>query len=75
MLRRIIGIPEAVYYRGRFRASVAWPKVGRGNGKGDSAALDEGTSQVTREADRMLRDRPLPTRTDKLGLQVGPASS
>jgi hypothetical protein len=75
MLRRIIGIPEVVYYRGRFRASLAWPKVGHGDGEGDSAALDEGAPQVTREADRLLRDRPLPARTDKLGLQVRPAGS
>jgi hypothetical protein len=71
-LRRIISIPEAVYYRGRFRASVAWTKVGRPEGDGDSPAPDEGVQPVE-EAVRPLRERLLPARTDKLGLQARPA--
>lgn len=72
MLRRIIGLPEAVYYRGRFRASVAWTKVGHEPGRGDWTAPDEAAQQNAREGDRPLRERLLPGR---LGLRATPAGS
>jgi hypothetical protein len=75
MLRKIISIPEGVYYRGRFRATIAWSKVSRRRGEGDSPAADVGASQAINEPDRLLQERALPARTKPSGLQVRPAGS
>jgi hypothetical protein len=54
MLRKVISIPEGVYYRGRFRATVAWPNVGRRKGEGDSVAADEKDRHTIQELDEPL---------------------
>jgi hypothetical protein len=73
MLRKIISIPEGVYYRGRFRATIAWSKVSRRRGEGDLPSEDVGASQAINEPDRLLQDRALLAKTKTSGLQARPA--
>ena len=75
MLRKIISIPEGVYYRGRFRASLAWSKVSLRGGEGDSPTADEAASQAINEPDRLLQERALLAKTKTSGLQARPAGS
>lgn len=75
MLRRIIGIPEEAYYRGRFRATLAWSKVSQRRGEGDSPTTDEAASQAINEPDRLLLESALPAKTKTPGLQASPAGS
>lgn len=49
---RIISVPEGIYYRGRFRAAVAWSKVGKGGGKerGEEALVSDKQNDSFRKA-------------------------
>ena len=73
MLRKIISIPEGVYYRGRFRASTAWSKVSRRRGEGDSPVADVGASQAIDAPEGPLQERALLAKTKTSGLQVWPS--
>jgi hypothetical protein len=73
MLRKLISIPEGVYYRGRFRATMAWSKVSKRRGEGDSIIADEQGSHGIEEPDRPLLDRVVSGKTNTTALQMRPA--
>jgi hypothetical protein len=72
MLRKIISIPEGVYYRGRFRASLAWSKVSRRRGEGDSVVEEEEVSRGIDAPEALLRERTVSARIEPRSLQVRP---
>jgi hypothetical protein len=57
MLRKIISIPEGVYYRGRFRATTVWSKASRREGEDNPAIVGEERPHGIDEPDRVLRER------------------
>lgn len=73
MLRRIISIPEGVYYRGRFRATTAWSKV---SGDLRNHAVDAVENTPTKERQVSLLDEIRVRRTGKkaAALAVRPAT-
>jgi hypothetical protein len=73
MLRKIIGIPEGAYYRGRFRATTAWSKVSQRRGEGDSIIVDEEGPYGPEEPDRPLLERLVAGKTRTKPLQMKPA--
>ncbi len=75
MLLRIMGIPELVYYRGRFRASMVWPGPGREEST-DVQAPGEPALKSVKGADKLGRENPLPPAVlDTRGLQARAARS
>lgn len=75
MLRKIISIPEGVYYRGRFRATTAWSKVSGMGSEDNPAILDQERPHGTDDPDRMPRERAVSGRGKTRSLQVRPAGS
>lgn len=77
MLRRIISIPEGVYYRGRFRATTAWSKVSGREDEDNLTIVDEEAPHGIDDPDRMFRERGISgrTKTKMPVLQVRPAGS
>ncbi len=73
MLRKIIGIPEGAYYRGRFRATTAWSKVSKRKGEEDSILADEEGTHYVDDLDRPLLERVVSGRTRTKALQMRPA--
>lgn len=73
MLRRIVNIPEGVYYRGRFRATVAWSKVSGSDGEDIAVIHGEKRTRAAGEADKALRERGMPGKTRIPALHVAPA--
>ena len=73
MLRKIISIPEGVYYRGRFRATMTWSKVTRRRGEGDSVVDEEEGSRGIAAPEGPLRERTVSARTEPRSLQVWPS--
>jgi len=72
VLRRIISIPEGVYYRGRFRATTAWSKASKRKGEGDSTIVDEEGPYGLDEPDRPLLERVASGKTYTTALQMRP---
>lgn len=70
MLRKVISIPEGVYYRGRFRATLACSKVSKIRGEGDSVIADEEGSHGIDEPDRPLLERVVSGKTNTTALQM-----
>ena len=70
MLRKIVGIPEGVYYRGRYRATTAWSKVSKRKGEGDSTIADEEGTHGIDEPARPLLERVVSAKTGTKALQV-----
>ena len=75
MLRRIISIPEGVYYRGRFRATTAWSKVSGREGEDSPATVDEERPHSIDEPDRVIRERVISGKTKMSALHMRPAGS
>jgi hypothetical protein len=75
MLRKVISIPEGVYYRGRFRATTAWSKVSRREGEDNSAIADEERPPIIDEEGWALRKRALSGKTNTSALHMRPAGS
>lgn len=75
MLRRIISIPEGVYYRGRFRATTVWSKVSRRESADDPVIVDEEKPHSIDEPDRVLRERAISGKTKASALHMRPAGS
>ena len=73
MLRKVISIPEGVYYRGRFRATTVWSKVSKREGEDDPAIVDEETPHSIDEPDGVLRERVISGKTRMLALHIRPA--
>jgi len=73
MLRKIISIPEGVYYRGRFRATTAWSEVSKRKGEGDSTIADQEGPYGLDEPDRPLLERAVSGETYTTALQMRPA--
>jgi hypothetical protein len=73
MLRRIMNIPEGVYYRGRFRATTAWSKVSKKTGRDDSeAVVDGGKLQGVDVPDRLGTERRATGRKESTSLHMRP---
>jgi len=72
MLRQIISIPEGVYYRGRFRASMAWSKVTRRKGEGDLVVEEEGSRGID-APEGPLREKTVSASTEPRSLLVWPS--
>ena len=72
MLRKVINIPEGVYYRGRFRATTAWSPVSKRKGEGDSIIADVEGSHGIDEPDRPLLERVVSGKTNTTALQMRP---
>jgi hypothetical protein len=75
MMRRIISIPEGVYYRGRFRATIVWSKVSRRDGEDNAATVDEERPHGIEEPDKPLRERAISGKTKTSALHMRPAGS
>ena len=75
MLRKIISIPEGVYYRGRFRATMVWSKVSRREGEDNAATVDEERPRSIDEPEEALRGRVISGKTKIPALNVRPAGS
>lgn len=75
MLRKITSIPEGVYYRGRFRATMVWSKVSRREGEDNAATVDEERPRSTDEPEGALRERVISGKTMISALNVRPAGS
>ncbi len=75
MLRKVISIPEGVYYRGRFRATMVWSKVSRREGEDNAATVDEERPHSIDEPERALRERVISGKTKMSALNVRPAGS
>jgi len=75
MLRKIISIPEGVYYRGRFRATTVWSKVSRREGEDNAATVDEERPRSIDEPEGELRGRVISGKTKIPALNVRPAGS
>jgi hypothetical protein len=73
MLRKIISIPEGVYYRGRFRATTAWSKVSQRKGEGDSTIADEQGTHGIDEPNRPILERVVSGKTGTKALQMRPS--
>jgi hypothetical protein len=73
MLRKVISIPEGVYYRGRFRTTTAWSKASKRRVEGDSTIVDEEDPHRTDAADRPLLERVVSGKTGTEALQMRPA--
>jgi hypothetical protein len=75
MLRKVISIPEGVYYRGRFRATIVWSKVSRRGGEDNAATVDEERPCSIDELEGALRQRVISGKTKMSDLNVRPARS
>jgi hypothetical protein len=75
MLRKVISIPEGVYYRGRFRATIVWSKVSRRDGEDNEATVDEERPRSIDEPEGALRGRVISGKTKMSALNVRPAGS
>jgi hypothetical protein len=75
MLRKVISIPEGVYYRGRFRATIVWSKVSRRGGEDNAATVDEERPRSIDEPEGALRQRVISGKTKMSDLNVRPARS
>jgi len=72
MLRKVTSIPEGVYYRGRFRATMAWSKVSKRKSEGDSIIADVEGSHGIDEPDRPLLEKVVSGKTNATALQMRP---
>ncbi|MBN2100048.1 MAG: hypothetical protein JW753_10685 [Dehalococcoidia bacterium] len=75
MLRKLISVPEGVYYRGRFRATTVWSKVSRREGEDNSAIVDEEGTHGVDEPDRVLRKRVISGKNNTSTLHMRPTGS
>jgi hypothetical protein len=75
MLRRVISIPEGVYYRGRFRATTVWSKVSRREGEDNPVVADEERLHSIDESDVVVRERVISGKTKMSTLHMRPAGS
>jgi hypothetical protein len=73
MLLKVISIPEGVYYRGHFRATTAWSKVGKKKGEGDSIIAHEGGPHGIEELDKPFLERAASGKNNETALQMRPA--
>jgi hypothetical protein len=75
MLRKVISIPEGVYYRGRFRATTAWSKVSGRESMDNQVIVDEEEPRGIDEPDRVLRERAISGKLKMAALHLRPAGS
>ena len=73
MMRKVISIPEGVYYRGRFRATIVWSKVSRRDGEDNEATVDEERPRSIYGPEGALRGRVISGKTKMSALNVRPA--
>jgi len=73
VLRKVISIPEGVYYRGRFRATTVWSKVSRREGEDDSEIVGEQRPLSIDEPEGALRERATSGKTKASSLHMRPA--
>jgi len=73
MLWKVIGIPEGVYYRGRFRATTVWSRANKKRNEGDTMTPDQKGAHTVDQLARPLLEWPASEQANTVGVPVKPA--
>ncbi|MDM7999146.1 MAG: hypothetical protein QUS33_03865 [Dehalococcoidia bacterium] len=75
MLRKMIDIPDGIYYRGRFRAAMTWSKARGGASQDSQPSQDQETPVASKESGSKPREPAIPVKVNTPALQATPIGS